>query len=159
MGRLRVSAVLLAVAWSASIGASQPAGRIEPPANPVTIGVSVTPKEVTPGGEAIVTIRLDPVAGVKINRYPRVRVRIAPQPGLAELAEGSAGDTTPPPMEQLADNYFETFEPLQIPIKLSADLPRGAQELDGKMVYFYCMPASGFCAPAKVGFKIPVNVN
>jgi hypothetical protein len=159
MGRLRFSVGLLAVALSASISVSQPPGRIEPPANPVTIGVSVSPAEVSPGAEATVTIRLDPAAGVKINRYPKVRVRIAPQPGLAELAEGSAGDSTPPPMDQMADNYFDTFEPLEIAIKLAPDLSRGAQELDGKIVYFYCMPASGFCAPVKTGFKIPVQVN
>ena len=34
----------------------------------------------------------------------------------------------------------------------------GRHEVEAKLVYFYCVKKSGFCAPSRVTLKIPIEI-
>lgn len=149
----------LAVAWVA--GATPRAYGADPKApkgDPASISISVSPEAVAPGGEAAVTVRLVPAGGIKINKYPRIKVIVPEKAGVVAASEASLGSDAAPPPDQLETNYFKTIDPLQLKLKLAANAPKGRQDIDGKVSYFYCVAASGYCAPAKVAVKIPVVV-
>jgi hypothetical protein len=80
------------------------------------------------------------------------------QAGRAAKAEVAIGDDAPPPPDQEGGNYFATVDPLKLELQLDARVDPGNHEFDAKLVYFYCVKKSGFCAPARVAVKIPVTV-
>ena len=41
---------------------------------------------------------------------------------------------------------------------LEADAEQGSHELTGELKYFYCVSASGFCAPKKVSVSVPIEI-
>lgn len=129
-----------------------------PKGDPATISIAVSPESVAPGGEAAVTVRLVPGSGIKINKYPRIKVIVPEKAGLVAASEASVGNDSAPPPDKLETNYFKTIDPVQLKLKLDTAAPKGRQEIDGKVSYFYCVAASGYCAPAKVAVKIPVVV-
>ena len=155
--QLRFS-LIPALAVVAAIVLGLGAAPTSPPAVPAHITISVSPDAVRPGGEARVTVRLEPIQGVKINRYPKIKLQVPAQDGLVRAAEIAVGNSTPPPPDKLASNYFEELQPLSFTLFLNEAAPAGRHEIDGKLTYFYCIPASGFCAPHRTSVKIPVAV-
>jgi hypothetical protein len=129
-----------------------------PPAKPAKISISVSPEAIEPGGRAEVTLSLTPSAGIKINRYPKIKFNVAEQEGLVDAAETTLGNDAPPPIDKAEDNYFETVDPLTLVLELDVSAPSGRHELSGKLVYFYCVAKSGYCAPSRTPVKIAVNV-
>jgi hypothetical protein len=99
-----------------------------------------------------------PNAGIKINKYPKIKLAVAEQPGLVAPAEGTVGAAAPPPPEDLESNYFKTVDPVSLSLKLDAKAAPGRHEIPARLTYFYCVAASGYCAPARVNVKIPVEV-
>jgi hypothetical protein len=138
--------------------ASLAAPKVKPPAEPAKIKLSVQPDSVAAGDEVLLTVELAPIEGVKINQYPKIQVKIPAREGLVSAAEISLGSNTPPPEDDLASNYFKELKPLQLAFRLDAAAPAGDHELDAKVTYAYCMPASGFCSRKRVPVKIPVSV-
>jgi hypothetical protein len=130
----------------------------QPPEIPAHVSITVSPEAVAPGGAAQVTLRLAPIEGVKINRYPQVKLQVPAADGLVAEAEGRLGDSKAPAPGTKASNYFAEMEPLKLGLALDPGAARGTHEIDGKLVYYYCMPASGFCAPHRTQVKIPVVV-
>ena len=130
----------------------------KPPENPADIAISVSPEAAVPGGDAQVTLRLTPIDGVKINRYPKIKLQVPASEGLVEESEVAVGNDAPPPPDQSKSNYFDEVEPLNLPLKLAPGAAAGEHEVEGKLTYFFCVPASGFCAPKRVGVKIPFSV-
>jgi hypothetical protein len=133
------------------------AAAVKPPENPATITVDVTPQLVTPGGEAEVTLQLAPIDGVKINRYPKIKLRIPTQEGLVAQTEAAIGSSTPPPPDKKT-NYWNGVDPLVVDLTLDEAATSGNHEIEAKLTYYYCVPASGFCAPKRVPIKIPINI-
>jgi hypothetical protein len=129
-----------------------------PPAEPAKIEVAVAPKTVDPGGEARVTLRVVPKDGVKINRYPKIKLTVQEVEGLVLPAEATLGNPKPPPVDDPESNYFDKPEPLELDLQVSPSAPSGRRKIEGQVKYFYCVAASGFCAPAKAEVKIPVTV-
>lgn len=127
-------------------------------ADAVKIDLQVSPNTIAAGGETEVTLRVAPKNGFKLNRYPKMKLIVPAADGLVERAEGAVGDDQAPPPDQLETNYFKSVEPLKLRLKLAPGLSRGKHEIDGRLSYFYCVSASGFCAPAKVPVKIPVTI-
>lgn len=148
----------LAVVVSAAVTSSTAAVPKSPGGDPVRIDVSVAPPSVAPGGEAEVTVRLAPNSGFKLNRYPKIKVAIPAVEGLVGASEAAVGNDGPPPPDQLETNYFKTVDPVHVAMRLAPAASPGRHEIDAKLSYFYCVAASGFCAPAKVSIKIPVTV-
>lgn len=123
-----------------------------------TLQLMVDPTPVAAGTEAKVTAQLLPNAGIKINKYPKIKLAVAEQVGMVAAAEGSVGSSTPPPPEEIESNYFKTVDPVALSLKVDAKAAKGKHEIPAKLTYFYCVAASGYCAPARVNVKIPVEV-
>jgi len=134
------------------------AGNPKPPAVPAHVQVEVDPVVVAPGSEATVSLQLSPVDGVKINRYPRVRLKVPQTDGLVAAVEGSVGNDKAPPPGQMEKNYFKTVDPVRVTLSIDADAPDGVHEIPAKLTYFYCVTASGFCAPKTVPVGITLRV-
>jgi len=128
------------------------------PANPAKIAISVSPEAVAPGGRAEVTVRLTPSAGVKINRYPKIKLAVPAQKGLVAEAETEVGNESPPPLDDPESNYYDVVDPVTLTLDLDDSISSGSHEIEGKLTYFYCVKKSGFCAPKRTAVKIAVNV-
>jgi len=129
-----------------------------PPKEPARIEIAVSPDSVSPGESAEVTLRLTPKTGIQVNRYPKIKLTVPEQDGLNGEAEVSMGDDAPPPPDHEGGNYFDEIDPVKLQIDLAPGAKSGEREFEGRLVYFYCVKKSGFCAPARVNVKIPVKV-
>lgn len=149
---------ILAAALLLAIASTGPLAGAKPPAKPAEIKFTVSPQSAAPGEPVTVHLELRPIEGVKLNRYPKVKLQVPAQEGLVAAAEAAVGNNAPPPADKMNTNYFEQFEGLDIELTLDGAATAGRHEIDGKLVYFYCMPASGFCAPHRTAVKIPLSV-
>jgi hypothetical protein len=135
------------------------AGGPSPSDTPVKVTVAVSPTAVGAGSDTSVTVRLDPKPGIKMNKYPKIKLQIAAVPGLVDSAEESVGNPGPPPANQLDANYFHGgIDPLTLKLHVDPKAVKGPHEIPARLSYFYCVAASGYCAPAKADLTIPVNV-
>jgi len=125
----------------------------------VKIAVSVAPQPVGAGSDASVTVKIDPKPGIKMNKYPKIKLQVAAVEGLIGAAEQSLGNPAPPPADQLDANYFHGgVDPLSVTLHVDAHAAAGRHEIRAKLSYFYCVAASGYCAPAKAELTIPVTI-
>ena len=146
----------LLLAFFAADGAA--AGSPKPPAVPANFELEVVPVVVAPGSETTVLLQLSPVDGVKINRYPRVRLKVPGTYGLVAAVEGSIGNDKAPPPGQMESNYFKKAVPVEVTLSIDDHAPEGMHEIPAKLTYFYCVTASGFCAPKTVAVEITLRV-
>src|SRR5206468_2433152 len=117
---------------------------------PVRVAVAVSPEAVGAGSDASVTVKLDPKPGIKMNKYPKIKIQVLAVPGLVGAAEQSLGNSAPPPADQLDANYFHgSVDPLTLTLHLDTHATKGRHDIRAKLSYFYCVAASGYCAPAK----------
>jgi hypothetical protein len=128
------------------------------PDKPAEIEIEVAPDKVAPGEAARVTLRIVPIDGVKINRYPKIKLSVPGVEGVVEAAEATLGNPKPPPVDHPESNYFGEPEPLVLDLQVSPGAPTGRRKIAGQLKYFFCVAASGLCAPAKAEVKIPVTV-
>jgi len=150
---------LAMVIFAVSVAGAAPDGRPAASEAPVKIAISVSPTAVAAGAETSVTVRLDPKSGIKLNKYPKIKLQVPAVPGLVEAAEQSMGNSGPPPADQLESNYFHGgTDPLKVTLHLDALAVKGPHDIRAKLSYFYCVAASGYCAPAKTEVTIPVTV-
>ena len=105
-----------------------------------------------------VLLQLSPVDGVKINRYPRIRLKVPQMDGLVAAVEGSVGNDKAPPPGQMDTNYFKRVDPVKVTLTIDDEAPDGMHKIPAKLTYFYCVTASGFCAPKTVPVEITVRV-
>jgi len=134
------------------------AGSPAPPAVPASFKVEVAPGSVLPGGEASVALSLSAADGVKINRYPRIRLTVPAIEGVVAAAEGSVGNDKAPPPGKMDSNYFKKVDPVELTLSIAPDAPVGNHDIPAKLTYFYCVAASGFCAPKTVPVEISVRI-
>ena len=144
--------LLFAVAAVGGLGAG-----VAPPKNPAKVSVDVSPASVTPGGRVEVRLRLAPIEGVRIARYPQIKLSVPAREGLNAESTAAIGSATPPPEDQLESNYWATVDPLLLTVALDAGAKPGRHELEGKLTYFFCV-SKEFCAPARVPVTIPIAV-
>jgi hypothetical protein len=130
----------------------------KPPENPAKLSLVVKPGVVDPGQTARLTLKVLPKDGIKINRYPKIKLTIPEVEGLVLAAEGTLGNPKPPPVDNPESNYFDDPEPLEMEMRFSPEATSGRKKIDAQVKYFYCVAKSGFCAPFKTDIKIPVTV-
>ena len=130
----------------------------KPLKNPARIEIDVSPDPVAAGGSAEVTVRIRPIDGVKVNRYPKIKLEVPAREGLVAEARTEIGNDTPPPPDKMDTNYFKSVDPLELTLAVDADAPGGRHAVEAKLTYFYCVLASGFCAPHRTSISIPVAV-
>lgn len=125
----------------------------------VKIAVTVSPQTSAAGSDASVTIKLDPKPGIKMNKYPKIKLQVPAVTGLVGIAEQSLGNPAPPPADQLDANYFHGgVDALSLTLHLDPQAAKGRHDIHAKLSYFYCVAASGYCAPAKTDLTIPVTI-
>ena len=129
-----------------------------PPKEPARVEVSVSPEAARPGGEARVTVLLHPADGIKINKYPKIKLKVPGQDGVVRPGEAAVGNAEPPPPDRIEGNYFKTVDPVELTLWVDPKAPAGQHLVPGQLSYFYCVAASGFCAPAKVPLTIPLTI-
>ena len=74
--------LILVVAPSTAAGT----GGSGAPEAPVKVAVTVSPEAVGAGSDTSVTVRLDPKPGIKLNKYPKIKLQIPAVPGLVDTA-------------------------------------------------------------------------
>ena len=126
--------------------------------DPVSMEIRVDPKTASPGEQVRVTVQLTPNPGFKLNKYPQITLKVPEVDGVVAAAEGAVGSKTPPPPEEMDDNYFKMVDPLVVTLNLDPDLKAGRHEIVAKLKYFYCVKVSGYCAPMREEITIPVTV-
>ena len=156
--KTRIALFLVLLPTLSGVGAA-PAGGKVPPDAPVKISVAVAPQAISAGTDAVLTVKLAPKTGIKLNKYPKIKLQIPAVDGLVNGAEQSLGNPAPPPPDQLDANYFHGgIDPLTITLHLDPKAAKGPHDIRAKLNYFYCVAASGFCAPFKTELTIPVTV-
>ncbi|HZN55101.1 MAG TPA: hypothetical protein VFB67_07235 [Candidatus Polarisedimenticolaceae bacterium] len=126
---------------------------------PVKVSVKVAPAPIAAGGDAAVTLELVPKPGIKLNKYPKIKLVVPALPGVAGAAEASIGNASAPSADQLESNYYKgAVDPLSLSLHVDEAATPGPHEIAAKLSYFYCVAASGYCAPAKVPVSIPITV-
>ena len=160
MRRMKTLAAFFLVPFIAVSSADSASGAGSAPLEaPIKVTIAVSPATVGAGSDAVVTVRLDPKPGIKVNKYPKIKLQIAAVAGLVDAAEQSVGNPGPPQADQLEANYFHAgVDPLAITLHLDAHAAKGPHDIRAKLSYFYCVAASGYCAPAKTELTIPVTV-
>jgi hypothetical protein len=131
---------------------------VKPPENPAKLSVVVRPADVDPGQATQITLKVIPKDGIKINRYPKIKLTVPEVDGLVLASEGTLGNPKPPPVDNPESNYFDEPEPLVMEMQFSPEAPSGKKKIEAQVKYFYCVAKSGFCAPFKTEIKIPVTV-
>lgn len=148
-----VLAAGLSVASVAAVAAESPT----PDQPPVGVVVAVAP--AAPGAEASVTVTLTPRPGIKLNRYPKIKLVLPAAPGISAAAEGSIGNSAPPPADHLDANYYKgAVDPLVVPVAVDRAATAGTHAVPGTLSYYYCVAASGYCTRSKVDVSIPLTV-
>ena len=138
------------------------AGRVATGADavpPVQVSVSVEPATLAAGSDARVTLKLVPNTGIKLNKYPKIKIVVPAAAGLVAESEASIGNAAPPSADDLEANYYHgSVDPLSVSVHVDPAATRGRHDVPAKLSYFYCVASSGYCAPAKVAVTIPVTV-
>jgi hypothetical protein len=124
----------------------------------VKIEIKVAPATVAAGTEAEVTVKLSVNPGFKLNKYPKIKLAIPTVEGLLAGGDTTLGTDAPPPPEQLDTNYFKSIDPLKVKITVEKGAQPGRHDIVAKLSYFYCVAASGFCAPGKIPLEIRLDV-
>ncbi len=127
------------------------------PEHPATISVSVAPESVAPGGQAEVTLTIDPISGVKINRYPQIKLKVPNHQGLVGETETAIGSKTPLPLDDQGSNFWKKVDPLHLTLTVDSAATSGEHEIEAKLTYYYCV-SGNFCAPKRVPITIPLSV-
>jgi hypothetical protein len=144
---------LAAAAFAAAL-APQAALALKPgPAPDMKLAVVQAPDPLKAGQAGVVRVTVQPPDGITLNRYPGITLTIEKSGGVAlEKTEAFVGTKTP--IEDPAEFAFKKIDPLELKVTPAR---AGATELEGTLVFTYCVKASGFCAPAKQKVKIALN--
>jgi hypothetical protein len=136
-----------------------PAASAEKPAgDPAKLVITVTPANVAAGNAVEVVVRVEPNPGIKVNRYPKMKLQIPASAGLVAEAEASVGASEMPPLERAEANYYKTVDPVAVTVSVDPKAPKGTHKVPARFTYFYCVAASGYCAPERASITIPVTV-
>ena len=147
------------VALAVPVSAAPPPAAGGPSEPPVAVSIAVAPGSAAPGSDVAVTVKLSPRSGIKLNKYPKIKLTVPAEPGLVAAAEGAIGNAAPPSADHLEANYYKgVVDPLVVQVHLERTASPGAHDVSAKLSYFYCVAASGYCAPAKVDVTVPILV-
>jgi hypothetical protein len=105
-----------------------------------------------------VLLQLTAAEGVKINRYPRIRFKVPETAGLIAATEASIGNDKAPPPGKMDENYYKTVDPVAMTLEIDPNASSGTHEIEASLTYFYCVTASGYCAPKTVPVQFAFRV-
>jgi hypothetical protein len=110
-----------------------------------------SPASIKAGQKANVTVAFDVLKQYKINRDPTITLVVTPVAGVkltSTTIEASPVD------KKSKDEYYVDLPTLQVGVTAAK---AGKYELPGKLTYFFCSKADGFCSKQTIDVKIPVQ--
>ena len=122
------------------------------------IEVALAPGAVKAGSKSEAVVTLTPPSGIHINQYPPIRLTFENAPPVTfEPDSYKLGlDKMPDDPEK---NPFKSVDPIKVKFRVAAHTADAKVAVKGKVKFFYCVAASGYCAPGTkdVAFVIPVS--
>ncbi|MDH3628004.1 MAG: hypothetical protein OES25_10145 [Acidobacteriota bacterium] len=125
---------------------------------PAKIDFKVLTGTVDAGGQATLRLQLRPAEGVKINRYPQIKLSLPGHAGLYDSTSATLGNPTPPPADRMDSNYFDKIDAIELEVPIAVDAHSGHHQIEAQLVYFYCVTDSGYCAPARIPLSLSLDV-
>ena len=110
-----------------------------------------SPAPIKAGQKANVTVAFDVLKQYKINRDPTITLVVTPVAGV-KLA--STTIEASPVDKKSKDEYYVDLPTLQVGVTAAK---AGKYEVPGKLTYFFCSKADGFCSKQTIDVKIPVQ--
>lgn len=105
------------------------------------------------GQTADIVVSFGLAKGYAINRTPPISLKLTAVPGLSlEKTDFMSSPDDP----KSKDEYYVDLPTLRVPVRAAK---AGKYEIPGKLVYFFCSKADGFCSRQVIDVKIPVTVS
>jgi hypothetical protein len=111
-----------------------------------------SPPAIKAGRKADVTVSFKVVNGFLINRDPKVSLAVTPVAGVTLEKKAIEASPLDPKSK---DEYYVDLPTLKVGVTAAK---AGKYELPGKLTYFFCNKADGFCSKQTVDVKIPLLV-
>jgi hypothetical protein len=105
------------------------------------------------GRKSDVTVNFSLLKGYVINRNPPITLKLTETPGV-KIDQMSFVTTGEDPKSK--DEYYVDLPTIKVPLTAAK---AGKYEIPGKLTYFFCSKADGFCARQVYDVKIPLTVN
>jgi hypothetical protein len=115
----------------------------------VDVTVSIKPLEIKSGGTAQLIVNFKPKKGIQINLDPPIEIEL-------EKSIVSKGKIEIPKMKKEA--YLNPAKPLKQNFTLKKNISPGTHTLKGKLNYFYCSDAEGWCSRFTQDFQLNIKV-
>ena len=112
---------------------------------------AAAPLQAGKTGEVVVSFTA--VKGYVVDRTLPLTLKLTPVAGISLPKADLAADGKDP---KAKDQYYVDLPTMKVPV--SAAKP-GKYEVPGKLKYFFCNKADGFCSYQVLDVKMPVNVN
>ena len=128
---------------------------VSAPGNELPQVMSLDAKSVTiakAGKLSEVTVGFTLLKGFVINRTPPISLKLTETPGVT-MAKTTF--TSSPDDPKSKDEYYVDLPMLKVPVMVAK---AGKYEILGKLTYFFCSKADGFCSRQVFDVKIPLQV-
>lgn len=107
---------------------------------------------VKAGKKSGVTVSFNLEKGFVINRNPPISLKLTAISGMTlEKTDFTTSSEDP----KSKDEYYADLPTINVPVTARK---AGKYEIPGKLVYFFCSKAGGFCSRQTLDVKIPVTV-
>jgi hypothetical protein len=106
----------------------------------------------TAGKKAEVTLSFNLLNGFAINRTPPITLKLTAVPG---LTLEKSDFVTAPEDPKSQDEYYVDLPTIKVPVTAAK---AGKYEVPGKLTYFFCSKADGFCSRQVIDVRVPVTV-
>ncbi len=105
------------------------------------------------GSRGEVTVSFTATKGYSIDRTLPLTLKLSPVAGVTLSKTDLAASGNDP---KAKDQYYVDLPTIKVPVAASK---AGKYEVPGKLKYFFCSKADGFCSFQILDVKIPLNVN
>jgi hypothetical protein len=112
-----------------------------------------TPALVKAGSRSEVVVSFKVISGYVINRTPEFTLSLDAVPGV-KLEKTEFKSDPHDPLSK--DEYYVNLPTLKVPVTAAR---AGKYEIPGKLVYFFCSKADGYCAKQTIDVKVPLQAN
>jgi hypothetical protein len=112
-----------------------------------------TSAPVKAGNRSEVIVSFNVINGYLINRNPEITLSLDSVPGVKLQKTEFKSDPNDP---KSRDEYYVNLPTLRVPVTVAK---AGKYEIPGKLVYFFCSKADGYCAKQTIDVKVPLQAN
>jgi hypothetical protein len=103
------------------------------------------------GKKSDLTVSFNLMKGYAINKNPPISLKLTPVPG---IKLDKTDFTSSPNDPKSTDEYYVDLPTLKVPVVVGKP---GKYEVPGKLIYFFCSKADGFCSRQVSDVKVPIT--